>query len=434
MMTMLCIKENWQQALCRFAQDTAGTIAVIFALFLIPIMLAASIALDMSSASEMKTEMQAAADSAVLAAATRLAVNASNADKEELALDTFYANLSPALAEHAGTPAVDIDFPAKQVHLAVDVEAANILSSLASENIMLHVEATATVSPGTAICLLALNPHVEQSLTIQGTADLMANECAVHVNSDDADDALHQQGSATATAESFCVHGGHYGSSFNPAVKDKCMVENDPLASSFASDWAAAGIDSMACTFSNLPQINTGVSTVTVLVPGVYCGGLTIKKGIVQLLPGQMYVFRNGPLHVQAQGTLKGTQTPILFHGNNTTRLITQAGAKVITSARTSGLFKGIAFAQHPSSIPTAENLIIGGGQMEIQGILYFPKQKLKITGNGDIGATVAQFAIIADTIAIEGNGQLNIHIGQNYQSSGLPDLPEAHEIVHLIQ
>jgi hypothetical protein len=71
---------------------------------------------------------------------------------------------------------------------------------------------------------------------------------------------------------------------------------------------------------------------------------------------------------------------------------------------------------------------------MEINGIMYFPKQPLKITGNGNIGTTVAQFAIMADTIAIEGNGQLNIHIDQNCQGSGLPDLPEAHEIVHLIE
>jgi hypothetical protein len=42
--------------------------------------------------------------------------------------------------------------------------------------------------------------------------------------------------------------------------------------------------------------------------------------------------------------------------------------------------------------------------------------------------------AIMADTIDIEGNGQLNIHIGQDYQDSGLPDLPEAQEVVHLIE
>jgi hypothetical protein len=38
----------------------------------------------------------------------------------------------------------------------------------------------------------------------------------------------------------------------------------------------------------------------------------------------------------------------------------------------------------------------------------------------------------MADTISIEGNGQLVIHIGQNYATTGLPDLPEAQEVVYL--
>jgi hypothetical protein len=420
--------------LSQFKASTSGTVAVIFGLCAIPIVIGISIALDMASASHMKSEMQAAADSAVLAAATRLAVNASDSDKEQLALDTFYANLSPVLQDHVGTPDVDIDFPSKQVHLTVALEAQNILSSLAQDGVSLRVKAAAGVAPGTAICMIAFNPHASQALSIQGTADVMANACAVHVNSDDSDDALYQNGGGSATAESFCVKGTHSGSNFTPSPKEPCMAENDPLEDLFASDWAAAGIDSMPCTASNLPQINTTEATVTILAPGVYCGGLTIKKGIVQLVPGQMYVFRDGPLEIQSHGTLKGTQTPVLFHGNSDTRLVTQAGANIITTARSSGLFKGLAFAQHPSSVPSSPNLIIGGGQMEIEGIMYFPKQALKITGNGDIGTSVAQFAIMADTISIEGNGQLNIKIGQNYQSSGLPDLPEAHEVVSLIE
>jgi hypothetical protein len=41
-------------------------------------------------------------------------------------------------------------------------------------------------------------------------------------------------------------------------------------------------------------------------------------------------------------------------------------------------------------------------------------------------------FAIMADTISIEGNGLLRIRIGQDYASAGLPDLPQAQEIVFL--
>jgi hypothetical protein len=239
-----------------FANDSSGVVAIIFAVCAIPTLIAISVALDMSSASEMKSEIQSAADAGVLAAATRLAVNASEADKEQLALDTFYANLSPVLADHAGIPTVAIDFPAKQVHLAVDVEHSNILSGLASDGFTLHVEATARVSKGNPICMMAINPHAEEALTIQGTADLKANECAVHVNSDHPTDALHQHGSATATAKSFCVQGGHYGSSYTPPPQDKCAYEYDPLEVSFAADWAKAGISGWSCTFTNLPQIN----------------------------------------------------------------------------------------------------------------------------------------------------------------------------------
>ena len=141
-----------------------------------------------------------------------------------------------------------------------------------------------------------------------------------------------------AVADSFCVHGGYLGSNYTPAPDAGCAVEKDPLADQFADDWAALNqtLDTSVCTFSNLPTINSGsAATVTNLAPGVYCGGVTIKKGTVQLVEdGGNYVFRDGPLHVQAHGTLKATSVPILFTGNSDTRLITQSGANIITSAR----------------------------------------------------------------------------------------------------
>jgi hypothetical protein len=66
--------------------------------------------------------------------------------------------------------------------------------------------------------------------------------------------------------------------------------------------------------------------------------------------------------------------------------------------------------------VPDKENLIIGGGTMVLDGIIYLPKQPLKVTGNGDIGLDAKQVAIIADSIDIEGNGQLNIRISNDYK------------------
>jgi Flp pilus assembly protein TadG len=419
----------------RFARDKKGNVAMIFGLCAVPIIIATSIAVDMSSASHMRSEIQAAADSAVLAAATRLAVGAEDSDKEALARETFFANLSPDLAEKVvGTPDVHVNFPTKTVEMDVALTAESLVSDLAAENVVLHINASATISAGTPICMMALSDDADEALSIQGTADLLAEGCSVQVNSED-EGALHQNGSGTATATSFCVAGGYDGTNYTPEPRDDCLAETDPLATEFASDWAAANIDTTACTYSDLAQINSSsASTITTLLPGVYCGGLIIKKGTVQLQADGMYVFRNGALQVQANGTLKGTGVVVLFDGDDTTRLVTQAGASIITSARSSGLFQGIAFAQNPDSVPASPNLIIGGGSIEINGILYFPEQALKITGNGDIGTTASQFAIMADTISIEGNGQLRIKIGQNYTSTGLPNLPAAEETVYLIE
>jgi Flp pilus assembly protein TadG len=424
-----------KKSLRNFRRNARGGIAVIFGAGAVPLAIAASVALDMANVSDLRSQLQAAADSAVLAAATRLAVNADESDKEELARTTFAANLSDQLlAQLTSTPNVTVDFPTQTVSMAVEVTTGTVLSQLVTDELTLHVNASATVSPGTPICMMALNPTAEKSINIQGTADLIADGCAVHVNSSDPDNALYQTGTGTGSADSFCVHGGYDGSNFTPTPRSRCMVENDPLAEQFAEDWEAEGIDSRPCDYSDLPQINTGESDITTLQPGVYCGGVNIKQGIVQLVEGGLYVFRDGPLDVQAHGTLMGDEVAILFTGNEETRLVTQAGASIITSARSGAddTFRGLAFAQHPDSVPDSENIIIGGGQIEINGIMYFPKQPLKITGNGDIGTTAAQFAIMADTISIEGNGQLVIHIGQNYATTGLPDLPEAQEVVYL--
>jgi Flp pilus assembly protein TadG len=416
-----------------FARDTRGTVAVILGICAIPIVIAASIGLDMASSSHMKSEIQTAADSAVLAAARRLAVGADSSDKEALALDTFYANLSPSLQQLiVGAPEIDIDFPTNTVKLVATVTTDTLLSSLATDQIVLGVEAAATISEGNPICMMALNPSAPGAISIQGTADVLAEGCSIQVNSED-EEALYQNGSGTATATSYCVAGGVEGDNYTPTPRENCAAEKDPLEDEFASDWAQENIDNLACTYTGYPQINDDTTT-TNLSPGVYCGGLSIKKGTVQLQTNGIYVFRDGPLEIQSQGTLLGTNVVVLFDGDDTTRLVTQAGASIVTSARSTGTFQGIAFAQHPSSVPASPNLIIGGGEVQINGIMYFPEQALKITGGGDIGTNAAQFAIMADTIAIEGNGELRIKIGQDYQSTGLPALPAADEVVYLIE
>ena len=104
----------------------------------------------------------------------------------------------------------------------------------------------------------------------------------------------------------------------------------------------------------------------------------------------------------------------------------------MVIKAKSTGTFAGIAIAQHPDYIPSPQpHTITGGGTININGIAYFPTQPLKITGGGTIGNDADQFAILADTIEINGNGMLEIRIGADYTAAGLPELPEASETAH---
>jgi hypothetical protein len=273
-------------------------------------------------------------------------------------------------------------------------------------------------------CLLALNKTVDKALHVQGTADILADGCAVHSNSK-SKEGLYQNGSAKATAESFCVTGDYSGApgSFSPKPRRSCPIEEDPLASKFAA--ALAAIDTSSCI--KAADNPSPVKADTALKPGVFCGGFKIFKGTVTMAPG-VYVFRDGEFEVRAGATLKGEGVTILLAGNSSTRFINQGGANIDLSAPATGPFAGIVMAQLPDSIPSKENTITGGGLMDIDGIVYLPKQPLSIEGNGVIGDTTSQFAIMADTVSVQGTGLLTIRVTSDYQAAGLPELPESHE------
>ena len=412
----------------RFRNSSRGNISAAAALAFIPFLMMTSAAVDMSNAVRMKAELQAAADAGVLASATALASGESDTDKKALANKAFYANLSPKLlASLTATPQTTIDFPAKSVYMKVQVQTKQVLTKFFANTMKLGVEAEAVVDKGKPICMMSFNKTADKAMYFQGTADIMASGCSVHANSS-SNIGLDQDGTGKATAESFCVFGGYDGAdgSYSPKPDDNCRQEEDPLKDYFAT--AVAATDTTSCISPNPTPVKSDMT----LSPGVYCGGLKIQGATVELNPGT-YVIRDGALNVTAGSTLKGEKVTILLTGNQTTYFDNQGGANVNLSAPTTGLFAGIVIAQTPDSIPSPhENTITGGGSMDLSGIVYFPTQPLLVTGNGDIGDTTSQFAIMADTINVEGTGSLTVHMSSDYEAAGYPSLPTAHDKVRL--
>jgi len=236
-----------------------------------------------------------------------------------------------------------------------------------------------------------------------------------------------------------------------------CRREEDPLASYFAEDWD--DVDTSVCDFQSADIFGPGNSgpSVVLLEPGIYCGDLTIMAGKTAILQGNdedggdsLYVFVGGSLTVRSGATLRNTvepgdgvtpdadknfpaETAIILTGNEPSRFVNDGGANVVIKAKATGTFAGIAIAQDPDFVPGQPHQIAGGGDVNIDGIVYFPTQPLNITGNGVIGDAADQFAILADTIEVDGTGQLEIRIGADYQAAGLPELPESAERVRLL-
>ncbi|NNE22943.1 MAG: pilus assembly protein [Rhizobiales bacterium] len=451
--------------MCHFIKDKRGNASVIFGLTSIPLAMIASMAVDYGNSVRIKNELQAAVDAGVLAAATAIANGEDNTSKTQIAEDTFFANLSDnTQSGFSATPNTTVSLPDKQVTMAVSVENSRMISTLLSNHVDINVTATAVVDKGNPICMLSLNKTANEALYMNGTADLVANGCSIHVNSNDPQ-ALRQVGSGSGTADSFCVNGNYEGSNYTPMPNNNCRQEEDPLAENWANHWTAAAVDTSVCDYNSADFFPAG-TTIELLQPGVYCGSFEVKNGdTAVLLEGgdSLYVFVNGDINIQAGGTLRNfalaadgltapagftlpttadpAETSIIMTGNAPAGVfsVKSTGGNqgdVWLKAKSTGTFAGIALSQDPA-VTLAGNdnhLITGGGEVEINGIVYFPVQPLKVTGGGVIGNTADQFAIIADTIEVEGNGTLIIKIGADYSAAGLPELPESSETVRLTQ
>jgi Flp pilus assembly protein TadG len=421
----------------RWATSTSANISILAGLTFIPLTIAVTAAVDLSNAIRIKGSLQAAADAGVLAAATALASGYGDTDKEKIAKDTFFANISPKLMDaFPADPEVIINFATGSVHMNVSVNTDQLLTNLITDSIAIGVQATAVADQGSPVCLMSLNPTLGRSLHIQGTADVNAIACAVQVNSDHAE-AMRQIGSSKAVAESYCVHGNYTGTNYTPTPRRHCMRQKDPLAEKFAIDLAATNLGPSPCKGDINKLVGNGEKAHSIN-PGIYCEGLEIK-GEVTLKSG-VHVFLDHGLYITAGGSLKLDDPVnggvILLMAGPESRFGNQAGANIDVTAMRSGPFAGIVLASHPNTVPPSnkKNTIIGGGQMEFNGIVYFPKQELKVTGNGDIGADSAQFAIMADMIDIDGNGTLYIHISADAADAGLPALPTSNQTIRLVK
>jgi hypothetical protein len=400
----------------KFITDSSGTIAVIFALAAIPMCMAASIALDMANASQMKSTMQAAVDAGVLAAASSAAGGASQDEEEELAIATFEANLPDAFKEYVGIPETNVEFTDSGIRLTADIDAPTLLSRLAADYVGIEVTATANSSAGGDACVLGLDKSKSGTVLSAGSNVINMPDCLIAANST-SESAIKLQGSTTVnvqslhTAGNYSIVGGAAHLSFATAPKTHGSELKDPFENT--------AIPSLETCDSTNTGWNNGNSANRTVDPGpdgimYFCQGLSISGGNINFQPGT-YVINRGDLTINGNGkvycgscTAGGAGVVFIFTATtaaNVGKLSIAGTPNIKLNAPSSGTYKGLLFYQDPKATTMQSSSVRGDSASNMTGAFYFPSTPLDFGGNS--GGLSECVLVVANTITFIGNSKL---------------------------
>lgn len=406
-----------QRHLKTWWHDRRGNTGIIFALAFVPTVLVAGGTVDIGNVYNERARLQAAADAAVVTA--NVGSELTQAARQEIALKAFRANVgnNPLLA--GITPS--FSFTGETINLSASAPVPTPflqLMQMPSMTITAYASSAARVtSVGTAngkVCLLALDPTSADGIHIQGDNDIKYIDCWAHTNSLQPT-AINADGSqATAVGQGHCAVGASVvpHDNFSPVVKTGCLEVKDPFAATsaypLASNWTANfTLPNVAysCKASNL-NLKKGTYT---LDPGRYCGGIEIQAhATVTFNPG-IYVIDNGRFLVQSGSNVSGSNVLFYFTGANA-RMTLIGGGTVNLKGRTgTSSYAGFLFLAHANANPDGESNIQGGGTMKLEGVLYMPRQRIEVSGNGDVNGNTGFFAMVAKDFYFRGNGIFNL-------------------------
>ena len=388
---------RYQTFLRQFYRREDGQVAVMFALAIVPLVGAVGAAVDYSHGNQVRTSLQKALDSAVLAAAIDGTPNWRTA-----ALNSFNGNVNPK-ASTVRKPTFTLE---KEVYSG-SVSASTDTSFMGVVGIYsLTVTANSAATTGKIpLCVLGLNAFETGSFDMNGNSKFNAPTCAVQANTK-ANKGMTQEGQPTAVAKRFGVSGAHTGNNYSTPPKDGSPAVPDPYAGIPFPSYDA-------CGKGNGLTINGGTTT---LSPGTYCGGIRIKGGAsVTLQPG-IFVMVDGSFWLDGGSSATGKEVVIAFTGDDATLRVWGDSTINLTSP-TSGTYKNFQFFQNPNDDKGRGAWVSLGGNGNTDdkskatwdGIAYFPTQNFWVYGNTVVNLNSPSMALVAGQIWVQGNATMNV-------------------------
>lgn len=406
-----------------FLKDAKGSIAVVYCASASVILAVVALAVTLGDASIIRNRTQDALDSAVLAAASmgygttdadRIAFaqklyDGRRSERGDGALQIVVRNLPPGTFKTSDTMVFG------DVQLAMN---SPFLGALDMPIIDIGVSSAARKSrSGVPVCVLGLDPTESATMDFNGQASLTVDNCATQANSTDGE-GLHQVGHPSMSAKEIGVTGGFTGSAYAPAP----ITGTTPLPDPYASLTEPPSGHCHSMSGAKLQQ-----QTLT-LTPGTYCGGLDIKAGSIITLDPGIYIFQDGPLNIDSQSTVQGSEVMLAFLGSTST-LYLVGGASLTVTSPMSGPYENIQFFGDRNVYPGpgnsgSDNLwftVIGDSTLNYDGALYTPSFHVWFAGGSIIDGRSPNNVAVAKKLWFQDHTQ--VHFTQ-VNSRGMTEEP----------
>jgi Flp pilus assembly protein TadG len=408
-------------ALSGLARDTRGNTLVSFAVAFPLVAATVGMGLDYAGAATMRSKMQAVADAAALYAAREFQMVQANAEKVSAVARNYARQIEGVTVD------VGVDTNALTVRVTLDKDVPNVFGNLGwGATTHVKTSATAKMTNGLPLCLLALEPKAADAIRLEKNARLTAPACVVNSNSTSSkglvslDDAVLQAGL-------ICSAGGKVktkNTNYTPEPKTDCPVMPDPLA-------GRQPPPSATCNFTD-----TVVSATTAtLQPGVYCGGLTVTNGATVTLNPGVFIFRDGPLLIDGAASLKGNGVSIYMKGPSANLTFATASTIHLTAGK-SGPLSGILIYDDPTGVDAPEksgkhpklgkspreHSILSDDARMLLGTIYMPKGRLIIDATKPIADRSAYTVLVVQQLDLYDGP--NLVLNTDYRASDVP-IPE---------
>lgn len=385
----------------RFARDRSGSYIIAMALIMPVLIGTAGLGTEAAWWLYKHKNMQSAADSGAVSAATAgsnltaqaNAVTASYGYANGLNSVTVTVNQPPSSGGYTSTP--------QAVEVIVRQSVPRQLSALfGNAPVIITARAVAVPNSGSG-CVLGLDPTASSTVAVSGSNNLNLIGCNLYSNSN-ASPSLNVNGTAKVSANQVGVVGSVSGAS-NITATNGIKTGMRPVTDPYAN---VTPIMPGHCDYNNKIQVKGTTS----LNPGVYCGDISVNAGATLTLNPGIYYFNGANLSVAGNATITGSGVTLIFtgSGSNWGTVTIGSNANVTLTAPTSGTTQGIVmYSDRRTPVGTAFSLE-GGGTQNFGGAIDLQHAALKFSGGN--GTTTSCTQVIADTVTFTGSSNLKVN------------------------